>query len=206
MKIFFCILFFVSLFIAGAVFIHRSYFRLTSKFIHPKPLPSNSIEKSAENFASLKTKASLLKQYIVTNNFNFEICFLVDMKISSGKNRFFVYDLQKDSVLISGLVAHGNCDDGFQFQASFSNRVSSGCSSFGKYKIGNSYTGRFGLAYKLYGLDSSNSNAYQRTVVLHSYSCVPEQEVYPLPSVTAGAARWFRQCFLKTKNISKQYL
>jgi L,D-transpeptidase catalytic domain len=47
--------------------------------------------------------------------------------------------------------------------------------------IGNGYRGRFGSAYKLYGLDSSNSNASKRAIVLHSYECVPEQEIYPLP-------------------------
>jgi hypothetical protein len=103
------------------------------------------------------------------------------MKIASGKERFFVYDLDRDSILIAGLVAHGSCDNGFQADPVFSNTVNSGCSSIGKFKIGKSYNGRFGLAYKLYGLDSSNSNAYERTIVLHSYKCVPGQETYPLP-------------------------
>ena len=103
------------------------------------------------------------------------------MKIASGRKRFFVYDLQKDSILFSGLVAHGSCDNGFQMEANFSNKVNSGCSCLGKFSIGNSYNGRFGIAYKLYGLDSSNSNAYERSIVLHSYECVPEQEIYPFP-------------------------
>ena len=32
------------------------------------------------------------------------------------------------------------------------------------------------MAYKLYGLNSLNSNAFQRNIVLHAYDCVPEQE------------------------------
>jgi hypothetical protein len=32
------------------------------------------------------------------------------------------------------------------------------------------------LAYKLTGLDVSNSNAYARAVVLHSYQYVPDEE------------------------------
>jgi hypothetical protein len=47
----------------------------------------------------------------------------------------------------------------------------------GKYSIGYNYTGKFGYSYKLTGLDSSNNNAFERTVVLHSHSCVPETEV-----------------------------
>jgi hypothetical protein len=103
------------------------------------------------------------------------------MSITPGKNRFFVYDLMKDSILLQALVAHGSCDAGFQTDPAFSNTINSGCSSLGKYKIGNSYNGGFGLAYKLYGLDSSNKNAFVRNVVLHSYDCVPEQETDPIP-------------------------
>ena len=151
------------------------------KFISHKNSFSPAIKKSLEDFAVLKLKASSLKKYIPVNHFNPGICFLVDMKIPSGKPRFFVYDLEKDSVLISGLVAHGSCDNGFQLNAKFSNKINCGCSCFGKFRIGKGYTGRFGLAYKLYGLDSSNNNAFERTIVLHSYKCVPEEEVYPLP-------------------------
>jgi hypothetical protein len=103
------------------------------------------------------------------------------MSIESGHNRFFVYDIKNDSILLSGLVAHGSCDDGFLSEASFSNTVNSGCSSLGKFKIGNPYKGNFGIAYKLYGLDSTNNNAFKRFVVLHSYECVPEEETYPIP-------------------------
>jgi hypothetical protein len=39
--------------------------------------------------------------------------------------------------------------------------------------------GRFGRAYKLYGLDSTNSQAFWRNIVLHSFSYVPEAETDP---------------------------
>lgn len=51
------------------------------------------------------------------------------------------------------------------------------CTSLGNYKIGKPYYGRFGLAYTLYGMDSTNNNALERHVVLHAYECVPETEV-----------------------------
>ncbi len=137
--------------------------------------------KNSDLFIKLRSKAGNLKEFIIGKGYNPEICFLIDMSIESGRNRFFVYDMKNDSVLLSGLVAHGSCDDGFKTNVTFSNEINSGCSSFGKYKIGNAYYGRFGMAYKLYGLDSSNRNAFKRSVVLHSYDCVPEQEIYPLP-------------------------
>jgi hypothetical protein len=41
--------------------------------------------------------------------------------------------------------------------------------------------GKFGLAFKLYGLDATNDNAYNRAVVLHAHSCVPNEETAPIP-------------------------
>jgi len=52
-----------------------------------------------------------------------------------------------------------------------------GCTSLGKYRIGNSYYGKFGLAFKLYGLDKTNSNAFNRFIVLHAHDCMPDTEV-----------------------------
>ncbi len=107
--------------------------------------------------------------------------FLIDMSIESGNNRLFVYDLQKSAVVDAGLVAHGRCNQDWLKGRKYGNEVGCGCSSLGRYKIGKPYKGRFGLAYKLHGLDSTNSNAFKRFVVLHSHSCVPNAEVNPLP-------------------------
>jgi hypothetical protein len=49
----------------------------------------------------------------------------------------------------------------------------------GRSKIGNSYNGKLGPVFKLYGLDASYSNAYNRFIVLHAYYCVPN-EIWPL--------------------------
>jgi L,D-transpeptidase catalytic domain len=128
----------------------------------------------------LNKKVIQAKDYIAEHGFDAEHCFLVDMRIPSGKNRFFVYNLDVDSVEIAGLVTHGsgiaNSDAPF-----FSNTPNSYCTSLGKYKIGNSYYGKFGLAYKLYGLDKINSKAFDRFVVLHAHECVPNDEISPLP-------------------------
>ncbi|MGZ8558091.1 MAG: murein L,D-transpeptidase catalytic domain-containing protein [Chitinophagaceae bacterium] len=55
--------------------------------------------------------------------------------------------------------------------------IGRGCTSLGKYIVDNSYIKRFGLAYKLYGLDKTNDKAFQRFVVLHAHECVPETMV-----------------------------
>lgn len=143
--------------------------------INTKPLLNN-----AEKIL-VKNKAAIIKQYAVNNGYNPRLCFLVNMGIESGRNRFFVYRLDEDSIINAGLVTHGNCNSNWLTGKKFGNSMGCGCTALGKYKVGSSYSGKFGLAFKLYGLDSSNSNSFKRFVVLHSHSCVPESEVSPLP-------------------------
>jgi hypothetical protein len=181
MKIFLRFLF--TLILIVSVFLCSAYFFWYKLKFKPAKhnAYSNTIAKYPEEFERLRTKAFLLKEFAIHHSCSNEVCFLIDMSIASGKSRFFVYDLTKDSILLQGLVAHGSCNAGFQTESSFSNKENSGCSSLGKYKIGNSYYGKFGLAYKLYGLDSSNKNSFERNIVLHSYDCVPELETDPIP-------------------------
>ncbi len=133
-----------------------------------------------ETIYRLHEKASLVKDYVNQQGYNTEYCFFIDMRIPSGKNRFFVYDFKADSVEIAGLVAHGKGSDmGSPDALIFSNEPNSYCTSLGKYKMGKPYTGIFGLSYKLHGLDKTNSRAFDRSVVLHSFCGVPNKEVYP---------------------------
>ncbi len=131
--------------------------------------------------ARLKEKVAGLDSYVQSNNFNPEYCFLVDMSVPSGKKRFFVYNIKKEAVEYSALVSHGSgsykpgCND----QLIFSNMPNSNATSLGKYKIGQAYKGAYGLSYRLHGLDSSNSNAFHRAIVLHSDVNVPQAERYP---------------------------
>jgi hypothetical protein len=134
-----------------------------------------------EMLLRLTKKAIQAKDYIAEHAFDDKYCFLVDMRISSGRNRFFVYNLDTDSVEIAGLVAHGSGIGNNSDTPAFSNTPNSYCTSLGKYKIGKSYSGKFGLAYKLYGLDKTNSKAFDRFVVLHAHECVPNDEVAPSP-------------------------
>lgn len=121
-------------------------------------------------------KALAARSYAKHKGFSTTTCFLVEMGLPSGSNRFFIYDLVKDSITGRGLVTHGNCFQSWLDGRKYSNTVGSGCTSLGRYKVGGHYVGKWGYSYKLFGLDSTNSNAIERTVVLHSHSCVPEQE------------------------------
>lgn len=140
---------------------------------------SNKIlPKPPKTYYSPVTNAQLAdaKKYCKEKGFNTKVAFFSNMSIRSGKNRFFIVDLENDSILNSGLVTHGHCQNYASVKPSFSNVSGSNCTSLGHYKIGYKYDGRFGTAYKLYGLDKTNSNAFDRFVVLHSHSCVPDYE------------------------------
>ncbi len=129
----------------------------------------------------LRVKSSLVKDFVQANDFNQNFCILIDMSIPSGKKRLFVYNIQKDSIEESSLVSHGagsykpDCNDSLIFL----NLPNSFATSIGKYKIGSSYHGQYGLSYNLYGLDTTNNNAYSRRIVLHSNRFVPNVEVFP---------------------------
>ncbi|OXA72480.1 hypothetical protein B0A67_08030 [Flavobacterium aquidurense] len=131
----------------------------------------------------LKSEAAEIRRFLgKSTKYNSNIAFFLDMKIESGKNRFFIYDLKHNKLLDKGLVGHGSgSETGTYGKLKFSNVKNSNCSSLGKYAIGGSYSGRFGKAYKLYGLGITNSNAFDRNIVLHKYKDVPfEEQLNPI--------------------------
>jgi hypothetical protein len=106
------------------------------------------------------------------------------MKIHSGKYRMFIYNFKNQEVERMALVTHGT---GKGDKASigadllFSNEKGSWLTSLGRYKTGERDYSNWGINvhYKLHGLDTSNSNAFERIIVLHSYTYVPPYEIYP---------------------------
>lgn len=125
-------------------------------------------------------------KYCKNNNYDSNLCFLLDMGAHSGKKRFFVWDFIKRKAILSGLVSHGCCNNPWGTDKSksnpvFSNSPESHCTSLGKYKIGNSFISEWGIkkGYQLIGLEKTNSNALRRQIVLHSWDDIPEKEPFP---------------------------
>src|SRR5687768_15060171 len=162
-----------------------------------------ALNRTPDNTALLKLKsiALSLNDFNANHAFNDQIAFITDMNLPSGSNRFFVYDLKKDSVIASSLVTHGRCNKTWLSGRQYSNVVGSGCTSPGKYRIGKPYYGRFGLAYKLHGLDETNSNAYKRCVVLHAHECVPQKEIHPYPICQSDGCPTVSPGFLKKLQV-----
>lgn len=143
----------------------------------------NTISEVPINYNSFHQEAlTFCKQ----NKFNQDFYFFVDLSVHSGKNRFFIYDFKNQKVVNQNLVTHGACDV-FQEhpekykKVKFSNKSNSHCSMKGKYKIGKRDYSSWGInvKYWLHGLESTNNNAVNRVVVLHSWDAVSNEEIYP---------------------------
>ena len=111
-----------------------------------------------------------------SNGYSTQFSLIINLATHSGRYRLFAFNLETQDTLIKGLVAHGHCKSTDNRFAQFSNEIGSNCSSLGHYKVGGKYEGSYGTSYKLIGRDSTNSNALNRFVVLHSHSCVSDYE------------------------------
>lgn len=151
------------------------------------------------------SKLSEIKDFIKGKNYNQDIVVFINFKTHSGKYRYFVYDLKTDKILQKAIVSHGS---GSAISKSnhlkFSNVEGSFQSSLGKYEIRESYIGKFGKAYRLQGLDSTNNNAMQRAIVLHSYDCIPNKESENLTCLSLGCPMLSKIAFDQTAKYLDQ--
>jgi hypothetical protein len=177
------------------------FFRNTKPLLNVKTAIAKPFVKKKiadKEIGHVKNYGNKIKPFLKANNYCEEYCFLIDMKIPSGKKRFFVYDLIQDTILHSGLVTHGGGSQTNTDVLTFNNIPNGNATSLGKYKIGNEYSGRFGMAFKLYGLEATNNKAFERFVVLHGHSCVPNSETDPFLICTSLGCPTVSPSFLPT--------
>jgi hypothetical protein len=100
---------------------------------------------------------------------------IVDFSKRSSEKRFFIFDLRKGKV-ISLLTTHGTNSDPQNkgFATEFSNTEDSLQSSLGFFLTLDSYEGSNGYSLRLRGLETTNSNAEKRGIVVHSAPYVSE--------------------------------
>lgn len=97
----------------------------------------------------------------------------IDFDLSSRAKRLFLIDLNNNTSK-SYLVAHGQ-NSGEDYATKFSNIPNSYQSSVGGYKTLESYDGANGFSLRLNGLESTNSNAFERAIVLHGAGYVSDE-------------------------------
>jgi len=136
--------------------------------------------------ASFRQKSKEAFEYCKTNKMDTSFCIMADMSVHSGKKRMVVWDFKGDTIQRLMLVSHGSAGmKGLAWSTVdkpvFSNIPNSHYSSLGKYRIGNRGWSNWGIHvnYKIHGLESTNNKAFNRVVVLHSWSIVSDDEVYP---------------------------
>ena len=94
---------------------------------------------------------------------------VADLGVHSLEVRFHVADLKSGSVS-SFRVAHGTGSDpeNSGWLTHFSNMIGSNASSRGAYVTCEGFNGKFGNSIHLVGLDPENSNAADRSIVMHA--------------------------------------
>ena len=103
---------------------------------------------------------------------------VADFSLPSRTPRFHVVNLADGSVQ-SHLVAHGRGSDPSHtgWLERFSNEPRSNATSAGAYRTGSFYVGAHGHSMRLDGLDSTNSNALSRAIVVHGAWYVSEEMI-----------------------------
>ena len=92
---------------------------------------------------------------------------VIDYSQPSTARRLWIFDLQKQTLLLQDLVAHGN-KSGENFATRFSNRVGSHQSSLGLFRTQESYQGNNGYSLRMDGLEPGvNDQARERAIVIH---------------------------------------
>lgn len=100
---------------------------------------------------------------------------LVDYSIPSNAYRLFIWDTEQDNIVEKFWCAHGFGGGSTSERPVFSNTLGSNCSSLGWYLVdrGVGVSAHYGYKYHAVdGLDSSNSNARRRQILIHPWSSV----------------------------------
>ncbi|MCY0968477.1 murein L,D-transpeptidase catalytic domain-containing protein [Chryseobacterium wangxinyae] len=168
-------------------------------------LSCSKTQSQQSSSALPENKISEIKNFVKGKNYNQDLAVFINFKTHSGKFRYFVYDLKNDKILQKAIVSHGS---GSVISKSnslrFSNVEGSYQSSLGKYEIRENYNGKFGKAYRLQGLDFSNSNAMLRAIVLHSYDCISDKESENPACLSLGCPMLSKSAFGKTAKYIDQ--
>jgi len=135
-----------------------------------------------QNLIPADLKADAVKYYLANKGKlgNLRYIGVVDFARHSSFARFYIADTQ-DGTLNIYHVAHGSGSDPDRdgYATIFSNVVNSNASSLGFYLTGEIYNGKHGRSMRLHGLSATNSNAYERAVVIHAADYVSDNNVQP---------------------------
>ena len=154
------------------------------------------------------SRAAELYAFCQERGFNIRVALMMDLGCHSGRRRFVVWDFQQGKALHSFPASHGSGSAQSHVRSAYakcSNEDGSHLSSIGKCLIAERYEGHYGVAYRLDGLEESNSALRERCVVLHGWRYTTSFPVYPFPTVGSwGCPVLSRRAMRKVDEILQQ--
>lgn len=131
-------------------------------------------------------RAEALREFCRKEGYNTNVALFVDLSRHSGRRRFIAWDMVRNAPIFLCPVSHGSGAQRSHVRSAYariSNEDGSHLSSLGRALVAERYMGRYGVAYRLDGLDASNSNLRPRCVVLHGWEHTTSYHIYPIPTV-----------------------
>ena len=146
-------------------------------------------------------------EFCKKHNLNTNYCVFVDFSKHPGKKRYVIYNLNTREIEYSSV-----CTNGLK-KNKYSNKEGSHLSSLGKYKI-TPIVGKMRIGEEclvIDGLESTNSNARKREILIHSHKSVYYNPgTYPFnffyKNLSWGCFIIDKKAFKKTKEITKPML
>ncbi len=138
------------------------------------------------NLKRFRQQAVEAAKYCRDKGYNQHIVLLWDVSIHSGRRRFVVWNIAENRVEHVFLASHGSGSSRSHVPSAYakvSNEDCSHLSSVGRALVAERYVGRYGVAYRLDGLDETNSEMRKRCIVLHGWCYTTSFPIWPLPTV-----------------------
>lgn len=134
----------------------------------------------------VRERATELLEYCRERGYNTRIALFVDLSRHSGRRRFVAWSFERNAPIFTCLVSHGSGSRQSRVRSAYarlSNEDGSHLSSVGRALVAERYEGRYGIAYRLDGLDATNSNLRPRCVVLHGWEHTTSYPIWPRATV-----------------------
>lgn len=134
----------------------------------------------------IKGRAEALEALCKREGYNTDIAIFIDLARHSGRRRFVVWSFAEQRAILCCPVSHGSGSPMSHQRSAYartSNEDGSHLSSLGRALIAERYEGRYGTAYRLDGLDATNSNLRSRSVVLHGWEHTTSYPIWPRATV-----------------------
>lgn len=134
----------------------------------------------------ISERAASLLDYCHTKGYNTRIAIFIDLARHSGRRRFVVWSFEQQAPILIAPVSHGSGSMKSHVRSAYarlSNDDGSHLSSEGRALVAERYEGRYGVAYRLDGLEATNSNLRPRCVVLHGWEHTTSYPIWPRATV-----------------------